>query len=434
MTSLSVFIDVPKASKLKDEQQEEAFLQDGDERKIFLGEKVFVSDDGLPWVPLAVRRVYLQQCNDPTRNYEYLPVGGSPEFLRGVTELALGKNSKAIVENRAGGIQTPGSRAAFRVGVEFLHHWYSMNHKISVCIPHPDCDHYSETLEVAGSTNIYPYRVWDRNKEIPALCEILEDLETSPDHSIVVLPISCTPTGIQLNKREWKQIAALLKTKNMFPFFHLKDQGLSSGDVDADAWPLRHFVSEDFELFCAQSFSASFGLYGESVGSLLIVMRSNGVLIGVRSQMVRLVLGKWSTPAATGARVVATVLNNPTLHLEWKESLKMAVKYLMVIREKMRETLRLLETLRSWNHITQQSGLFAYIGLTQDQVDFLAKRNHIYLPETGQINISDLNADNLNYVMQCISDVTLNDVRYVVDNIHCLAKKVTDSKMSLDQL
>ncbi|KAM5171423.1 putative aspartate aminotransferase, cytoplasmic 2 [Mantella aurantiaca] len=411
MTGLSVFTDVPKASMLKDEQQEETFLKDRAQRKIFLGQKVFVSDDGLPWVPLPVKKVYLQILNDPTRNYEDLPLGGTAEFLRGVTELALGKNSKAILENRAGGIQTPGIMGAFRLGIEFLIHWYSMNLKMSVCIPHPDCDCYCEILEAMGVTNVYPYRVWDSKKGNLALSEMLEDLENSPDYSIVVLSISCTPTGIQFNKSEWKQIETLLKKKNMFPFFNLKDQGLSSGDVDTDAWPLRHFVSEDFELFCAQSFSASFGIYGESVGCLLAVMGNNGALISVRSQLECLMLGKWLTPAAIGARVIATVLNNPTLSEEWKENLKMAVKHLMVIREKMREKLRLLETLRSWNQITQQSGLFAYIGLTQDQIHFLAKRNHIYLPENGQINISSLNVNNIHYITQCISDVTLNDPR-----------------------
>ncbi|CAI9554388.1 unnamed protein product [Staurois parvus] len=140
-------------------------------------------------------------------------------------------------------------------------------------------------------------------------------------------------------------------------------------------------------------------------------MRNNGALISVCSQLECLVLRKWSKPTATGARVVATVLNNPTLHEEWKENLKMAAKRLIVIREKMREKLRLLETLRSWNQITQQSGLFTYFGLTKDQVDFLAKRNHIYLPENGQINISGLNVNNIHYVTQCISDVTLNDTR-----------------------
>ena len=47
----------------------------------------------------------------------------------------------------------------------------------------------------------------------------------------------------------------------MFPFFDCAYQGFASGDPSADAWPVRYFVQEGFELFASQSFSKNFGLY-----------------------------------------------------------------------------------------------------------------------------------------------------------------------------
>ena len=55
-----------------------------------------------------------------------------------------------------------------------------------------------------------------------------------------------------------------MQEKKLFPFFDSAYQGFASGDVDADAWPVREFVREGFELFVAQSFSKNFGLYSES--------------------------------------------------------------------------------------------------------------------------------------------------------------------------
>lgn len=49
----------------------------------------------------------------------------------------------------------------------------------------------------------------------------------------------------------------------LFPFFDSAYQGFASGDLEKDAWAIRYFVSEGFELFCAQSFSKNFGLYSE---------------------------------------------------------------------------------------------------------------------------------------------------------------------------
>lgn len=46
-------------------------------------------------------------------------------------------------------------------------------------------------------------------------------------------------------------------------FFDSAYQGFASGSLDKDAWAIRYFVSEGFELFVAQSFSKNFGLYSE---------------------------------------------------------------------------------------------------------------------------------------------------------------------------
>lgn len=48
-------------------------------------------------------------------------------------------------------------------------------------------------------------------------------------------------------------------------FFDSAYQGFASGSLDKDAWAIRYFVSEGFELFVAQSFSKNFGLYSEYV-------------------------------------------------------------------------------------------------------------------------------------------------------------------------
>lgn len=48
-------------------------------------------------------------------------------------------------------------------------------------------------------------------------------------------------------------------------FFDSAYQGFASGSLDKDAWAIRYFVSQGFELFVAQSFSKNFGLYSELV-------------------------------------------------------------------------------------------------------------------------------------------------------------------------
>jgi aspartate aminotransferase len=52
--------------------------------------------------------------------------------------------------------------------------------------------------------------------------------------------------------------------RKLLPFFDAAYQGLASGDLWEDAWPVRHFVNRGFEIFIAQTFSKNMGLYGKN--------------------------------------------------------------------------------------------------------------------------------------------------------------------------
>ena len=62
---------------------------------------------------------------------------------------------------------------------------------------------------------------------------------------------------------QWVTIADVMKAKQHFPFFDNAYQGFATGDLDRDAFSVRHFVETGFELFVAQSFAKNFGLYSK---------------------------------------------------------------------------------------------------------------------------------------------------------------------------
>ncbi|KAH0623180.1 hypothetical protein JD844_031220 [Phrynosoma platyrhinos] len=111
--------------------------------------------------------------------------------------------------------------------------------------------------------------------------------------------------------------------------------------------------------------------------------------------------GEESAPSADSGRedVVSGLM---------KQSLQALVKRIMLIREKLKEKLRILGTPGSWEHLTTQSGVNSFIGLLPSQVEFLAKHKHIYLLPNGQINICSINSKNLNYVARSIHEAVLS--------------------------
>lgn len=93
---------------------------------------------------------------------------------------------------------------------------------------------------------------------------LIEDLKQAPENSVIVLQTCAhNPTGCDPTQEQWMQILAVFKSKKLVPFFDSAYQGFVSGDSDKDAFAVRLFVAEGFELLCAQSYSKNFGLYSE---------------------------------------------------------------------------------------------------------------------------------------------------------------------------
>ncbi|XP_062307445.1 putative aspartate aminotransferase, cytoplasmic 2 isoform X2 [Osmerus eperlanus] len=402
---LSVFNDTVTAAPNPETKLLADFRKDTHANKVYLAGKECLNEEGQTAGLPLIARIKKQISTDPTLCAGYSPSLGLTEFNRRATQLALGRNSPAIVENRVLGIQTVGSTGAVRLGAELLVHWYDIRSAWCgpVYLPTPCDDSLAGVFEAAGIQAVRRYRYWDPAQRGVSVQQLLEDLGSAPEQSVVVLFASAhCPTGAHLSQEQWRLVTELMVSRRLFPFFLLPAQGLCHGDMELDAWSVRHCASEGLELLCAQSFSHTFGLYEERVGHLLCVLKQSAALLAVQSQAGRLVGSLWSRPSVGGARVVATVLSNPAHLIEWHEGVRRVVERGMLIRERLREKLRLLGSPGCWDHVTQQGGLYCCTGLNARQVEFLVKRRHLYLPSNGCLNVSAINSRNLDYVAESI--------------------------------
>lgn len=62
----------------------------------------------------------------------------------------------------------------------------------------------------------------------------------------------------------------------------------------------------------------------------------------------------------------------------------------------------------TWNHITDQIGMFSYTGLNPQQSEHLINKHHIYLVKNGRISMPGINSKNVNYIADAIKDALLN--------------------------
>ncbi|XP_056135971.1 putative aspartate aminotransferase, cytoplasmic 2 [Lampris incognitus] len=392
-----------------------SFNRDTHASKVYLAGEEYLNDEGHTFVLPLVKKIKQQIFTDPTLFSEnYSSSLGLTEFTRRATELALGTNSRAVLENRVLGVQTVGFTGAVRLGAELLRqHWYGIGAAWCgpVYLSSPFEASLASTFQAVGIQDVRQYYYWNDEQRGVGLEKLLEDLERAPEQSVVVLSASAHfPTGADLSQKQWKVVGQLMMRRSLLPFFLLPAQGLCYGDLERDAWPLQYFESLGMELLCAQSFSLCFGLYGEHVGHLLCVLRQNSILLAVQSQVEKLVRALWAQPSVGTARVIATVLSNPAHLSEWQDEVKHIVERCMLIRERLRERLRILGSPGCWDHLTQQGGLYSCTGLNGQQVQFLSKRRHIYLLPNGCLNVSAINSHNLSYVAQSIHEALTSPV------------------------
>ncbi|GLG94931.1 Aspartate aminotransferase [Gryllus bimaculatus] len=378
-----------------------AFLDDTFENKVNLGVGAYRTEEGKPWVLPVVRQVERDMAANETLNHEYLPVLGLDSFSAAATKMLLGSNV-AIDEGRAFGIQTLSGTGALRVGAEFLAR--QLGYK-TFYFSQPTWENHRLLFLNAGFNDPREYRYWDQNKRGLDFDGMIADLKNAPENSVIILHACAhNPTGSDPTQEQWKEIANVMKEKKLFPFLDCAYQGFASGDLEKDAWASRFFVEQGFELFVAQSFAKNFGLYNERVGNLTVVMSSKEAIAPVKSQLTLLVRGMYSNPPNHGGRIVSTVLNDPKLFEEWKTCIKTMADRILLMRDSLRNKLLELKTPGTWDHITQQIGMFSYTGLTTKQVEHLVNVYHIYLLKSGRINMCGLTTKNVEYVAKAIHD------------------------------
>lgn len=118
----------------------------------------------------------------------------------------------------------------------------------------------------AGFKEAREYRYWHEEKRALDIEGLLEDLRNAPEGAVVILHACAhNPTGCDPTQEQWGEIAKVVKERKLFPFFDSAYQGFASGDLDKDAWAVRFFVNQGFEIFCAQSYAKNFGLYSEQL-------------------------------------------------------------------------------------------------------------------------------------------------------------------------
>ncbi|PSS10803.1 hypothetical protein M430DRAFT_179300 [Amorphotheca resinae ATCC 22711] len=381
-----------------------AYRADPFDKKVDLGIGAYRDNDAKPWVLPVVKKILR---NDPALNHEYLPISGLESFTSAAAKLILGADSPALLEKRAHSIQTISGTGAVHLGALFLKRFYPG--QPSVYFSSPTWANHNQIFSNIGiPIQTYPY--FSKATKGLDFDGMKQAIAAAPDRSIILLHACAhNPTGVDPTQDQWRELAALLKQKSHFPFFDCAYQGFASGDLARDAWAIRYFVSQGFELCIAQSFAKNFGLYGERAGAFHFVTGPSPdaakTISRIGSQLQQLQRSEISNPPAYGARIASLILNDATLFAEWEANLREMSGRIISMRQALRARLEELGTPGTWNHITDQIGMFSFTGLSETQVRELRDVAHVYMTKNGRISMAGLNTHNLEYFARAVDRV-----------------------------
>uniref|UniRef100_A0A8C8ZGL1 Aspartate aminotransferase n=1 Tax=Prolemur simus TaxID=1328070 RepID=A0A8C8ZGL1_PROSS len=368
----------------------EAFKRDTNSKKMNLGVGAYRDDNGKPYVLPSVRKV-IAVCTE-----HCLSVGWACKEC--CTSLIMGVSPSVC--HRADHFWDWGLKDRSQFSGEFF------KFSRDVFLPKPSWGNHTPIFRDAGM-QLQGYRYYD-----PKTCGFdfegaMEDISKIPEQSVVLLHACAhNPTGVDPRPEQWKEIAAVVKKKNLFAFFDMAYQGFASGDGDKDAWAVRHFIEQGINVCLCQSYAKNMGLYGERVGAFTMICKDVDEAKRVESQLKILIRPMYSNPPLNGARIASTILTTPDLRKQWLQEVKGMADRIIGMRTQLVSNLKKEGSSHNWQHITDQIGMFCFTGLKPEQVERLTKEFSIYMTKDGRISVAGVTSNNVGYLAHAIHQVT----------------------------
>ncbi|KAK1275926.1 hypothetical protein QJS04_geneDACA000876 [Acorus gramineus] len=379
----------------------EAFLADTSPNKVNVGVGAYRDDNGKPVVLDCVREAERRIAGN--LNMEYLPMGGSVKMVEETLKLAYGENSELIKDRRIAAVQALSGTGACRVFADFQKRFQP---DTQIYIPVPTwSNHHNIWRDAQVPQRTFHY--YDPGTKGLDFASLMDDVKNAPDGSFFLLHACAhNPTGVDPTEDQWREISYQFKVKKHFAFFDMAYQGFASGDPERDAKAIRIFIDDGHLIGCAQSYAKNMGLYGQRVGCLSIVCEDELQAVAVKSQLQQIARPMYSNPPIHGALVVSIILTDPDLKSLWLDEVKGMADRIIGMRAALREKLEKMGSVISWEHMTNQIGMFCYSGLTPEQVDRMTNEFHIYMTRNGRISMAGVNTGNIDYLANAIHEVT----------------------------
>jgi len=398
---MSMFANVPTAPADPILKLATMFKEDSFPKKVNLGVGAYRTAEGKTWILPSVAAAENAVCSDPAADKEYVPIDGKPEYKRPVQELIF--TAAEIDSGRIVTAQALSGTGSLQMIAQFMVNFCKVT---TIHIPDPTWGNHPAIFKRAGIATVHKYPYWHAPTRALDFDGMMAHLENAqPGDAVLLHAVAHNPTGVDPTEEQWVKIVDLVKRKQLVALVDNAYQGYASGDLAKDGFAQRLFAESGLEYFIAQSFAKNFGLYGERIGYIHVHCANKDAAAAVLSQLKILIRQAYSSPPRHGAAIANKILSDPVLKQQWLSELTLMSNRIVEMRTALRGAIEAKGTPGTWNHVTDQIGMFTYTGLTPPQVERMVNEFHIYMTGDGRISVAGLNPGNVEYVAGSIDAV-----------------------------
>lgn len=335
--------------------------------------------------------------NDP--GHCYTNMLGIPEFLDNSRNLIFGKEANS--EGKIVSLQAISGTGALHMAFKFLQDVGLEEYYLGT----PTWTNYEQIIKHQGS-NVHVYNHYNSKTNDIDFDSIMNELSNAKPKSVFLLQACChNPTGTDFNEEQWKFIASIAKTRQIFLIIDSAYLGFASGSTEIDSWGIRYLYSQNLEFIVCQSYSKNLALYSERVGVTHVVMQDAKMKPIVQDRLLANFRTECSFAPAYGARLASIIMSNEKLTKIWEQDVYDVYERLQKLRNQIYDKLIEKATPGNWEHVLKQHGLFWFTGLNDEQVSKLITDYHIHILDNGRVNVAGLNQSNIEYFIDAVDKV-----------------------------
>lgn len=328
----------------------------------------------------------------------YVGPSGDAEFCRRLQDAVL-PDLAAEADGRIARIQTPGGTGALRLALQVV---AQANPEATVWVGVPTWPAHLPLIAACGlRAQTFAHLDAAGGLDGEALRAALDQAQAG---DVVLLHGCChNPTGVDLTLQDWTAAAAACVERGLTPLIDLAYAGLGEG-LETDVRGVRAVLDACPTALVALSCSKSFGLYRDRTAMLMLIGQASALTANIGQTAAGHARLLWSNPPDHGAAVVRIVLASTDLTRLWRQELD-------EIRDRvngLRAAVAALPTARlDLSPLARQSGIFALLPLTPEEVRTVRERHAVYLDDSGRINVAGINAANMDTFTAAIMDADL---------------------------